>query len=321
MVGLLVATSMLVACGRATGPERRHLAGVELAREALTLGRTEPKRKELLLRAKDELAAALAKTPRLGGANTTLAGVLVALDEHEAAQRLLTSDEDLPSDEVQARVGLRALLLAERQRWAEVVALVSDAPGEPASAAEVVAVARRYQAVWETPAPCPRALSGERSPDTTETKTEPTKAAEAPIVRITAVRDAWCRGQVDAPALLDALSGEAPALPRLALSHHRLRAAALSSLGRWADTLDALESAVVAASTLLASPPAEKPAESPGAPSPTQAMHPLLASLDLDRAVAHGWLGRVVEARRLVAGVLVSRDDPRAAALGRALNP
>ncbi len=284
--------------------------------------RPEPKRKELLLRAKDELEAALTKTPRLVGANTTLAGVLVALGERDAAERLLKSDEDLPSDEVQARVGLRALLMAGRQRWAEVVALIGDAPANASSAAEVVAVARRYQAAWETPATCSREPSGESSPPATETKAGPMGGAEAPIARITALRDAWCTGHVDANALLEALAGEAPALPRLALSHHRLRAAALSSLGRWADTLAALEAALVAATTLLAVPTREKANEPPTQPSAgAQPSHPLIAALDLDRAVALAWLGRVAEARRIVASALVGRDDARAAALGRALNP
>lgn len=319
---------MLAACGRATGPERRHLVGVELAREALALQRLEPKRKELLLRAKEELVAALAKTPRLAGAGTTLAGVFIALGERAAAEKLLKpdgADDDGPVQEVQARVALRALLLASGQRWDETVELAGAEPG----LAMLVTIARRYQTAWDVAADCPRAPAG----DTPRVSAPEAGGAQTPVEKLSAQRDAWCGGRLEAAALLEALSGEAPALPRLALSHHRLRAAALSSLNRWAEALTGLDVAVAAASALLkeaqatatAAPSSEKDGTPQTAPKlllqVAQPMHPLLAALDLDRAVANAWLGRIDEARRLVAGALAGREDPRATALGRALTP
>lgn len=291
---IMAAGLLLSACGRATTAERLHLAAVERAESALARPVGDPEREAGLVKARGELEEALRRDRRLEGAQTSLAGVLIALGELEPANELLMREGFTPEPgEKAAMERLQAHLAALREDWATLGAMVDG--GMIPAADPIVALTAPYPADLTTSGPW--CLRDERRGEAAGDATAP------PLATPTERHAAWCRGGLSAEGLLEALGG-APATGdwRAVSAHHRLRAAALAELGRWDEAVTEL----LAARALLGSALAGRRAAPGGGPWPLQ------TALDLETVAALAWAGRVSEAKKLVAEVLAAGSNPRA---------
>lgn len=285
---LFVATT---ACSGATGPARRHLAAVELAERSVP-PTTDARRKDLE-RARDELVAALAVSPRQHGAALSLATVLAWLGDVERALKLRPADDDMRVEERAHWRALERWALARAGRWADVL----TTKPEP----DLLALVTTHRDQFSTA--CTSSASTEPIPTSC---CEAATASSDCRACISALNAAWCAQTVGAEAVLSATSHPTD-IVHLALARARLRASALASLRRFDETLAELEAARHAALRL------------PGDPQTS-----LVQTIDIDRALTFAWLGRVAEGRALL-HKLVAENPPaalseRAKALSDALS-